>query len=186
MSRRAHPRESRPNRAFLAHLVRLEDVEITKVEQQAVAGILEVDDPALPEDERRFTLPNAHAHVLTDDDSEACMKPAAAIVPLLGHAIGLMEQAFRTGGGVAFSDFGLHDMQAAFTRPVFANHLTQNSLPSLPDVHAKLVAGERVRIAEIGCGEGFAALTIAKTYPKVEIDGYDLDEAVVSRVSVAP
>jgi len=153
------------------------------LEQQAVAGIVEVDDAALPEDERRFTLPNAHAHVLTDDDSEACMKPAAAIVPLLGHAIQLMEGAFRTGGGVPFGDFALHDMQAAFTRPVFANHLTQNWLPSLPDVQTKLAAGERVRIAEVGCGEGFAALTIAKTYPNVEIDGYDLDDASIAVAS---
>src|SRR5437867_3107774 len=44
------------------------------LEQQAVAGVLEVDDVTRPARERRFTLPNAHAHVLIDDDSEACMK----------------------------------------------------------------------------------------------------------------
>lgn len=32
MSGGAHPREPRPNRAFLAHLVRLEDVEVSKVD----------------------------------------------------------------------------------------------------------------------------------------------------------
>ena len=40
---------------------------------------------ASPPDERRFTLPNAHAHVLLDDDSEACMKPCAAVVPWVGQ-----------------------------------------------------------------------------------------------------
>ena len=35
------------------------------LEQQAVAGVVEVDDAAAPTPERRFTLPNAHAHVLT-------------------------------------------------------------------------------------------------------------------------
>ena len=153
------------------------------LEQQAVAGVVEVDDAARPADERRFTLPNAHAHVLTDDDSEACMKPCAAIVPLLGRAIELMEGAFRTGAGVAFGDFALHDMQAAFTRPVFANHLTQHWLPALPDVQAKLSSGEPVRIAEVGCGEGLAAVTIAKTYPNAEIDGYDLDNASIAVAS---
>jgi hypothetical protein len=34
------------------------------LEQQAVAGVVEVDDAARPAPERRFTLPNAHAHVL--------------------------------------------------------------------------------------------------------------------------
>ena len=150
------------------------------LEQQAVAGVVEVDDARQPPDERRFTLPNAHAHVLTVDDSEACMKPCAAVVPLLGRAIELMEGAFRTGSGVAFGDFALHDMQAAFTRPVFANHLTQHWLPALPDVQEKLSSGERVRIAEVGCGEGLAAIAIARTYANAAIDGYDLDEASIA------
>src|SRR5688500_16747390 len=47
------------------------------LEQQATAGIVEVSDVDAPADGRRFTLPNAHAHVLIEDDSEACMKPCA-------------------------------------------------------------------------------------------------------------
>jgi SAM-dependent methyltransferase len=34
-------------------------------------------------------------------------------------------------------------------------------------------------IEEVGCGEGVAAITIAKAYPNAEIDGYDLDEASI-------
>ena len=150
------------------------------LEQQAAAGVVEVEDVAVSPTERRFTLPDAHAHVLTDDDSEACMKPCAATVPLLGHAIDLMATAFRTGEGVPFGDFALHDVQAAFTRPVFSNHLTQTWLPALQDVQAKLSSGEPVRIAELGCGEGLAAITIATTYPNAEVDGYDLDETSIA------
>jgi 2-polyprenyl-3-methyl-5-hydroxy-6-metoxy-1,4-benzoquinol methylase len=76
--------------------------------------------------------------------------------------------------------FDLHDLQAAFTRPVFANHLVQNWLPALSDVQAKLSSGERVRIAEIGCGEGVAAIIIARAYPNAEIDGFDLDGASIA------
>jgi 2-polyprenyl-3-methyl-5-hydroxy-6-metoxy-1,4-benzoquinol methylase len=150
------------------------------LEQQAVAGVVEVDDPSRSPDERCFSLPDAHAHVLIDDDSEACMKPCAGVVPLLGHAIALMEDAFRTGSGVAFGDFALHDVQAAFTRPVFANHLTQRWLPALPDVQERLTSGEAVRVAEVGCGEGLAAITIANAYPNAAVDGYDLDEASIT------
>jgi 2-polyprenyl-3-methyl-5-hydroxy-6-metoxy-1,4-benzoquinol methylase len=150
------------------------------LEQQAVAGVVEVDDPAKPADERRFTLPNAHAHVLLDDDSEACMKPCAAVVPWLGKAIEIMVDAFREGTGAAFGAFDLHDIQAAFTRPVFVNHLTQNWLPAIPDVQARLSGGDRVRIAEVGCGEGVAALTIARAYPSAEVDGFDLDDASIA------
>jgi 2-polyprenyl-3-methyl-5-hydroxy-6-metoxy-1,4-benzoquinol methylase len=149
------------------------------LEQQSVAGVVEVDDAAKPADERRFTLPTAHAHVLLDDDSEACMKPCAAVVPWVAKAIDIMAEEFRGGHGAAFGLFDLHDVQAAFTRPVFVNHLTQSWLPALPEVHTRLTAGAAVRIAEVGCGEGLAAITIAKAYPNAEIDGYDLDEASI-------
>ena len=126
------------------------------LEQQAVAGVVEVDDPAAPATERRFTLPNAHAHVLIDDDSEACMKPCAAVVPWLAKALDIMAEEFRRGTGAAFGLFDLHDVQA------------------------RLTGGDPVRIAEIGCGEGLAAITIARAYPNAEIDGYDLDEASIA------
>jgi 2-polyprenyl-3-methyl-5-hydroxy-6-metoxy-1,4-benzoquinol methylase len=150
------------------------------LEQQAVAGVVEVEDAAAAAADRRFTLPNAHAHVLIDDDSEACMKPCAAVVPWLAKALDIMVEEFRSGTGASFGLFDLHDIQAAFTRPVFANHLTQTWLPALPDVQAKLTKGERVRIAEIGCGEGLAGVMIARAYPNVEIDGYDLDDASIA------
>jgi 2-polyprenyl-3-methyl-5-hydroxy-6-metoxy-1,4-benzoquinol methylase len=147
------------------------------LEQQAVAGVVEVDDVTKPAGERRFTLPNAHAHTLLDEDSEACMKPCVGVVPWVGKAIDIMEQEFRHGSGAAFGLFDVHDLQAAFTRPVFLNHLTQTWLPALPAVQERLTAGEPVRIAEVGCGEGLAAITIAKAYANANVDGYDLDEA---------
>ena len=150
------------------------------LEQQAAAGVIEVDDAAKPPSDRRFTLPNAHAHVLIDDDSEACMKPCSGVVPWVGKALDIMVEEFRSGTGAAFGLFDLHDLQAAFTRPVFANHLTQDWLPALPELQAKLMASDRVRIAEVGCGEGLAAITIAKAYPNASIDGYDLDEASIA------
>ena len=150
------------------------------LEQQAVAGVIEVDDASRPADQRRFTLPNAHAHVLLDADSEACMQPCAAVVPWLARAIDIMVAEFPRGAGASFGSFGVHDVQAAFTRPVFVNHLVQNWLPALPDVQAKLTSGVPVRIAEIGCGEGLASITIARAYPNVEVVGYDLDEASIA------
>ncbi|MGH9189465.1 MAG: SAM-dependent methyltransferase [Acidimicrobiales bacterium] len=149
------------------------------LEQQAVAGVVEVENPVAKAGERRFVLPDAHAHVLTDDDSEACMKPCAAVVPWVGRVLDMMVGEFRDGTGKAFGEFGLHDVQAAFTRPVFANHLVQSWLPALPEVQARLTAGETVRIAEVGCGEGMAAITIARAYSEARIDGFDVDEASV-------
>lgn len=173
-------REGPANAAELAHRAGIADRYAREwLEQQAVAGVVTVDDTTKAPDDRRFELPNAHAHVLLDDDSEACMKPCAAVVPWVAKAIDIMVEEFRDGTGAAFGLFDLHDVQAAFTRPVFINHLTQNWLPALPDVQAKLDAGSPVRIAEVGCGEGLAAVTIARAYPHVEVDGFDLDRASI-------
>jgi hypothetical protein len=101
------------------------------LEQQAVAGVVEVDDTTKEPAERRFTLPDAHARVRIEDDSEACMKPCAAVVPWVAKALDIMVEEFRRGDGAAFGLFDLHDVQAAFTRPVFVNHLTQHWLPAL-------------------------------------------------------
>jgi SAM-dependent methyltransferase len=144
------------------------------LEQQAVARVVEVEDLAAAPDDRRFTLPAAHAHCLLDDDSEACMKPLTGIAPWLGRSVELMTEEFKNGTGGAFGACDLHDIQAAFTRPVFKNHLVQTWLPALPDVQARLAAGEPLRVAEVGCGEGLAAITIAQAYPNVSVYGYDL------------
>ena len=150
------------------------------LEQQAVSGVLDVEDATAEATARRFSLSNAHAHVLIEDDSEACMKPCAGVVPWAGKAIDIMVDAFRSGEGVSFGAFDLHDLQAAFTRPVFTHHLVQSWLPALPEVHDRLVSGDPVRIAELGCGEGVAAITIARAYPNVTVDGYDLDDASIA------
>ena len=43
-----------------------------------------------------------------------------------------------------------------------------------------MIPARRVRIAEVGCGEGLAAITIARAYSNAEVDGYDLDDASIA------
>ena len=47
-------------------------------------------------------------------------------------------------------------------------------------VQAKLDAGSPVRIAEVGSGEGLAAITIARAHANATVDGYDLDPASIA------
>jgi len=49
----------------------------------------------------------------------------------------------------------------------------------MPDVHARLQADSPARVADIGMGLGWSSITIAKAYPNVRVDGFDLDEASV-------
>jgi 2-polyprenyl-3-methyl-5-hydroxy-6-metoxy-1,4-benzoquinol methylase len=62
---------------------------------------------------------------------------------------------------------------------MFANSLVAEWLPALPDVHGRLTAGEAVRVADFGCGEGWAAIYLAEAYPNATVDGFDLDDASI-------
>ena len=150
------------------------------LEHQAVAGVLTVDDPGAPAAERRYTLPEAHATVLLDEENPAYSGALADIPPIIARTLGTLTGAFRTGAGVPFAAYGLHDMQAGFTRPMFANDLTGVWLAALPDVHERLQAGEALRIADFGCGEGWAGIYLAEAYPNATVHGYDLDDASIA------
>ena len=69
----------------------------------------------------------------------------------------------------------LHEGQAAFTRPMFVNLLAQEWLPAVSGVHERLVADPPARVADLACGGGISSIAIAKGYPKVHVDGIDLD-----------
>jgi SAM-dependent methyltransferase len=147
------------------------------LEQQAVAGILEVDDAAAEPGERRFGLPAAHAEVIVDGESLAHVTPLAHYGVSFARTVPAVEEAFRTGGGVAWDAYGAlgRDAQAAINRPVFANLLGSEWLPAIAEVHERLLADPPARVADVACGGGWSSIAIARAYPKVSVDGYDLD-----------
>ena len=147
------------------------------LEQQAAAGFVTVDDVSLPADERRFALPVGSEAVLIDPESPAYLVPIAEFLESVGKIMPALLDAYRTGGGVPYADYEVHDAQAAFNRPAFTGSLTQEWLPQIPDVEQRLRNGARV--AELGCGEGWAAIALARAYPGVTVDGFDLDIASI-------
>lgn len=150
------------------------------LEHQAVAGVLTVEDPGREPDRRRYALPEAHAVALLDEDHSAYVGALADLPPVIAHTLDMVADAFRTGAGVPFAAYGVHDMQAGFTRPMFASALVADWLPALPDLHARLAAGEPLRVADFGCGEGWAGIYLAEGYPSVTVDGFDLDDASIA------
>jgi 2-polyprenyl-3-methyl-5-hydroxy-6-metoxy-1,4-benzoquinol methylase len=149
------------------------------LEQQAVTGILEVDDVAAAEDERRYTLPDANAAALTDPSSPFSIAPLARALVAVARTVPDIVDAFRTGGGVQWDAFpeGV-EMQGDFNRPWLVHEFGNSILPSVPDVHEKLTAGACV--ADVACGVGWSSVAIAKAYPNVTVDGFDLDEKSVA------
>jgi ubiquinone/menaquinone biosynthesis C-methylase UbiE len=143
------------------------------LEQQAVAGILELEDG-------RFRLPRGHAAALADADAEAFSPPLARSAVALAQPLPALMDAFRTGGGVPWTAYGDdgREAQADMNRVQFLAHLGSEWLPSMPDVHARL-REPGARVADLACGAGWSSIAIARAYPEVRVDGFDGDAASI-------
>lgn len=150
------------------------------LEQQVVTGLLDVDDPDLPGEQRRYELPVSHAEVLTDPDSLNYLAPFMRLMTAAGIQLPALIEAYRTGGGVGWGQYGpdMRTGQADMNRPWFLGALGSEWFPAVPDLDQRLRGGARV--ADIGCGEGWSSIAMALAYPKATVDGYDLDEPSVA------
>jgi 2-polyprenyl-3-methyl-5-hydroxy-6-metoxy-1,4-benzoquinol methylase len=152
------------------------------LEQQTVAGILEVDDEKVEAQKRRFRLPAAYVEVLVDEDSLNYLAPLTRLVAGAVHPLAAVLHAYRSGGGVPYADYGadLREGQAGINRAMFLKQLGSEWLPAIPDVHARLLADPPARIADVGCGAGWSSIGMVRSYPKVLVDGFDVDAASVN------
>ncbi|HEX2292451.1 MAG TPA: class I SAM-dependent methyltransferase [Gaiellaceae bacterium] len=142
------------------------------LEHQAVGGILAVDDG----DERRYRLPPGHDEVLLDRDSLNYMAAFARMMVGMARPMPQVLEAFRSGRGVPYADYPDDFLvgQGDMNRVQYVNLLASEWLPALPDVDERLRAGG-ARVADVACGTGWSSIAIAKGYPGVHVDGFDLD-----------
>jgi 2-polyprenyl-3-methyl-5-hydroxy-6-metoxy-1,4-benzoquinol methylase len=150
------------------------------LEQQAASSLLDVVEDG---DVRRFRLPAGHDEALLDVSSLNYITPTAHSVLASIRPIDKLLEAFKTGGGVPYAEYGdeAHESQAAGTRPLFENLLGQEWLPAIPELDERLLADPPARIADIACGQGRSSIAIARAYPKVRVDGIDSDRASIER-----
>jgi SAM-dependent methyltransferase len=145
------------------------------LEQQTVAATISVDDSSSSAEARRYSVSDAHAAVLCDRDNLAYMVPFARMLAAAAIQLPDLLDAYRTGDGVGWGDFGelMRTAQADANRPLFLRALGSDWLASLPDVDAALLDGGKV--ADIGCGDGWSSIGIGLAYPAVTVEGYDVD-----------
>ena len=153
------------------------------LEQQAMAGILDAENPAASDADRRYAMPAGHDEVLLDEGSLNYMAPMAQLIVAVALPIHAVLAAFRTGGGVPYAEYGadLHEGQARSTRPLFENLLATEWFPAVGSIHGRLMRDPPARVADLACGLGRSTIAIARGYPKVTVDGIDLDEASIAR-----
>jgi 2-polyprenyl-3-methyl-5-hydroxy-6-metoxy-1,4-benzoquinol methylase len=87
---------------------------------------------------------------------------------------------------VPYADYGsdLHEGQARVNRPQFVHLLAKDWLGAMPDLVARFQSKQPARVADIGMGQGWSSIAIAREYPNVRVDGFDLDEASVAAARV--
>ncbi|MFE6925318.1 class I SAM-dependent methyltransferase [Nocardia sp. NPDC057663] len=143
------------------------------LEQQAATGMLTVGDDG------RFALPVGAAEVLTDSNSLNYLAPLARM--LAGAAVQLpaLVRAYRDGGGVGWSEYGadMRESQSDLNRPWFEHRLATD-LAGVEDVHA-ILSRPGARVADVGSGGGWSSIALARAYPELTVDGYDIDQPSV-------
>lgn len=158
------------------------------LEQQAASGLLEEARepdaaaaghvPAQRTAEgggRRFGMPAAAAEVLTNRDSLSYLAPLGRMLAAPARHLPSLLDAYRSGGGVSWAELGVdaREAQADMNRPWFLQRLA-GALASVPPLH-EMLARPGARIAEIGCGAGWASIALAGAYPEATVDAFDVD-----------
>jgi len=152
------------------------------LEQQAVAGLIDVENVDRPAHERRYQLPDEHARVLARADDPLHVAPFAHLLVGVGGVLPSVVDAYRSGGGVPYSAYGaaFRHGQGHINRPAFTNELPTEWLGAMPDVVARLQSAPRPRIADLGCGQGWSTIAVASAFPNARVDGIDADHASVA------
>jgi SAM-dependent methyltransferase len=145
------------------------------LEQQAVAGLLDVESDGAP-DERRFAMPASTAEVMTDRTSLVHLAPLGRMFGAVGPALPRLLDAYRDGGGVSWDDLGddARESQADANRPWYEKRLGQ-ALAGVPAIHDSLAA-PGCRVLDVGCGGGWSSISLARAYPSATVLGVDIDQ----------
>ena len=153
------------------------------LEQQSTAGFVTIDSEAIDgdPDARVFSLPVATQAVLLDPDSLAHLAPLATLAVAGPPAVAQLVDTYRAGTGISFGEYGddIRRAQEAANRPMFVNLLASEWLPAMPDIVATLERGN-ARVADIATGCGWSSIAMARAFPRITVDGFDLDDASVA------
>jgi SAM-dependent methyltransferase len=144
-------------------------------------GIVEMDrDPGKTV---RYRLPRDHARHLTRDSESGNLAVYAQEIPMLtGLAMEALVASFPSGDGIPYAAYP--DFQAFMAELAEAKHRRSLVVDFLPSVGGGLLV-ERlkagIRVCDLGCGEGVAAILMAEAFPDSRFVGMDIDENAIGR-----
>ncbi len=152
------------------------------LQAETTAGLVLADDDDLTV--ARFTAAPGVREAIVEPTSPAYVGGLPLAASAAFSVMPLLVDAFRTGAGVPYAAYGADAVQAqaALNRPAFVNELASSWIPQIPDVASRLADTSRTtRVADVGCGLGWASIELAKAFPHVRVDGYDSDEESIAQ-----
>ena len=127
-------------------------------------------------DSESFSLTPEQAAIFAHDGEPTCMQGffQAVVGQYSTHDTAL--EVFQSGRGRPWAEH--HSCcfcgTDRFFRPGYVANLTENWIPALDGVEAKLDAGALV--ADVGCGHGSSTVLMAQRFPNSTIHGFDFHE----------
>jgi 2-polyprenyl-3-methyl-5-hydroxy-6-metoxy-1,4-benzoquinol methylase len=132
---------------------------------------------------KRFSISEEYARVLCDRDSISYTIPFVYWAPTLSLVMDKLLEAFRTGEGIPYSTYGKEVLfaQGEGNRPIFVNDIAR-WISSIPDIENKL-RSQGGYVLDVGCGDGWASISLAKSFPLIKIDAIDIDLASINNAT---
>ncbi len=126
-----------------------------------------------------FSLPPAHAAMLTRAAGPDNLAAFAQFVAMLGKVETQVVDSFRNGGGVPYSEFPeFQKLMAEDSAQIFDATLLDVTIPLVPGLADRLTEG--IDVADVGCGSGHAINVLAEAYPNSRFVGFDFSEEGVA------
>ena len=127
----------------------------------------------------KYLLRKEHSTFLTRKSGIDNLAVLAQYVSLMGNVEDKIVECFRNGGGLPYSEYPkFQQLQAEETARIFDSKLTNQILPLIPEINAKLSNG--IKVLDIGCGRGHAINLMGKAFPKSKFTGCDISREGIS------
>lgn len=127
---------------------------------------------------KKYHLPQEHASFLTRKAAADNIGVFAQYIPLLGTVEDKVIDCFKNGGGVPYSEYErFQDVMSEDSNQSVVSSLLEVILPAIPGIVDRLEEG--IEVVDLGCGRGNALNLMAKTFPKSNFLGYDLNEEAI-------
>ncbi|HLW66476.1 MAG TPA: class I SAM-dependent methyltransferase [Gemmataceae bacterium] len=138
------------------------------LDSQAAGGLISFDASA-----DTYELSPEAALALADDTSPVFVARAMNALGSMFFDMQKVAAAFRSNGALSWGEHHpcLFCGTEWFFRTGYRAYLTNQWIPALDGVEAKLKAGAKV--ADVGCGHGASVVVMANAYPKSTICGFD-------------